>query len=110
MFLQRWRSLYRRYLSNTPKVEHVDIFSDNILPLVKYPLKMQFFDTFKDITEKGLKCEKGLLEQGIIKNSKDVGVPSNASADKPKFWSRNKNITNDGMVDARVVNIAQPTL
>lgn len=50
------------------------------------------------------------MEQGIIKNGKDSGALNNASADKPKFWSRNKNVTNDGAVDARVVNRAQPTL
>lgn len=77
---------------------------------MKYLLQMQCLSTFKEIIEKGLKCEKGLLEQGILKNSKDSGTSNTTSADKPKFWSINKNVINDGVVDARVVNRVQPTV
>lgn len=107
-FLQRWRFIYHRCLSHIPKVEQVDIFTENLIPQVKYPLQMQCIDTFKEITEKGIKCEKGLLEQGILKHHKDNGTTINASNEKPKFWSKNKNVTNDRVVDACVVNRGQP--
>lgn len=44
------------------------------------------------------------MEQGLIK----YGNTNNN--DKSKFWSRNKNVTNEGIVDARTVNITQPVL
>lgn len=108
--LQRWRGLYRRCLSHIPEAEQVDIFNENLVPPIKYPLQMQCLNNFKDITKKGIKCEKGLLEQEILKHHKDSGPTTNTSNERPKFWSRNKNVTNDGVVDARIVNRAQPTI
>lgn len=67
---------------------------------------MQCLSTFKDIMEKRLKCEKGLVEQGIIRNGKDLGETNNTSIEKPKFWSKNKNVIGDGVVGTRVVNRA----
>lgn len=61
-FLQRWTGLYRRCLSHIPEVEQVDIFNENLVHPIKYPLQMQCLNNFKDITEKGIKCERGLLE------------------------------------------------
>lgn len=109
-FLQRWRSLYRRYPIHILETKQVDIFSENLIPPVNYPLQMQWLSTFKEITEKGVKCEKGLLEQGILKGSKDSSASNITGEDKPKFWSINKNVTNDGVVDAHVVNRVQPAV
>lgn len=71
---------------------------------------MQSLNNFKDIIEKGIKCERCLLEQGILKCHKDSGPNTNTNNERPKFWPRNKNVTNDGVVDSRVVNRAQPTI
>lgn len=103
-FLQIWRSLYRRCKTIIPKTEQVDMFSENLIPNIKYPRQMQCLISFKQINEKALKCEKGLVEQGIIKYGT---FTNNTNNDKSKFWSRNKNVTNDGVVDARTVNRSQ---
>lgn len=39
LFLQIWRALYRGCLSHIPEAEQVDIFIENLIPQVKYPLK-----------------------------------------------------------------------
>lgn len=106
-FLQRWRALYHKCLSHIPKVEQVDIFIKNLIPQVKYPVQMKCLNTFKEITKKGLKCENGLVEKGILKHQKDKGPTNNSSNEKPKFQSKNNNVTSDGVVDAYVVNKAQ---
>lgn len=57
--------------------------------------------SLKQITKKDLKCKKGFVEQGTIKYGTSI---NNTNNDKSKFWSRNKNVTNDGVVDTRIVN------
>lgn len=76
-FLQRWRDLYHRCLSHISEVEQVDIFIENLIPQVKYPWQMQCLNTFKEIAEMGLKCEKGLVEKGILKHHKENGPTNN---------------------------------
>lgn len=45
-----------------------------------------------------------LIEQGTIKLFKDNKDDSNGK-DKPRFWNKNKNIVNDGVVDANIVKM-----
>lgn len=109
-FLQRQRGLYRRCLTHIPDAEQVDIFNENMVASIKYLLQMQCMNNLKDITEKGIKCEKSLLEQGILKHQNDSRPTTSTSNERPKFWSRNKNVTNDKVVDAHIVNRAQPVI
>ena len=60
---------------------------------------MIYLQTYKDIKEKGMGLEQGLIKDGVIKiykeNTKDRG-PCN---DKPSYWNKNKNIVIDGITD-----------
>lgn len=84
----------------------MDIFIENLIPQIQYPLQMQYLTSFKQIIEKRLKCEKGLVDQGILKTNKERCSTSSAKNEKSKF-SSNKNVTSDGVVDAHVVNKTQ---
>lgn len=108
--LQCWCSLSQRCPYHILKKEQVDIFTKNLVPQIKYPLQMQCLKLFDQVIEKGLKCKKGLIEQGILKNNKDNNSTSNTSNERTKFWSRNKNITNDNVVDAHMLIRAQPII
>ena len=59
--------------------------------------------------KKGASIEDALVHKGVIKINKD-NANSNSSTDKAKFFSKNKNVTNDGIVDARTINTAQPKI
>lgn len=79
---------------------------------MEFYLEVKCLDTFKDVIAQGLKIEKALIKKVLVKiykDNKDDPQPA-YNTDKPKFWSRNMNVTNDGIVDARKVDIAQPTV
>lgn len=46
---------------------------------------MQCLHKFKKIKEKGIKCERGLVDQGILKHHKDNGLTNNSRIEKLKF-------------------------
>lgn len=69
---------------------------------------MQCLDSSHQVVEKGLKCKEGLIAHSILKTSREGNMINNTSNEKTKFWSKNKNVTNDGVVDVGVVNRAQP--
>lgn len=47
------------------------------------------------------------MEKGLVKVSKETPKFNN---DKGKFWSQNKNATNDEVVDAKVIKKCHPTI
>lgn len=59
--------------------------------------------------KKGASIEGALIHKGILKTKKD-NTNTNSSNEKAIFFSKNKNVTNDGIVDARTISIAQPQL
>lgn len=58
--------------------------------------------SFEDMITQGLKCERPLIKKGLIKiyNDPKDGPRPRFNRDKPNFWNKNKNIVNDGIVDA----------
>lgn len=64
-------------------------------------LQIQCCTTFEDAIEKGVFIDKTLVAKGLVKIFKET---PNAPSDKGIFWSQNKNVTNDGVVKAKVVN------
>lgn len=50
------------------------------------------------------------IAQGLLKSFKEGSQNNIASNEKTKFWSRNKKCYHDGVVDAKLVNRAQPTI
>lgn len=76
---------------------------------MEFHLEVKYSDSFVEVIAQGLKIEKALIKKGLVKIYKDCPRPT-YNNDKPKFWSKNKNIVNDGIVDARIFKIAQPMI
>lgn len=106
-FLQRWRSLYSRSSLDIPEEQQVNLFIQNLVPEMMYELKLKSPSTIEKLIKKGMSIETALVAKGIIKLNKDSDNTNN-SEDRNRFWYRNKNVTNDGVVDARAVNANQP--
>lgn len=73
---------------------------------INYQLMMLCPRNFEETIEKGILIERALIARGVIKLyiPKDQPCTSN---EKPKIWAKNKNVTNDGVVDAKVVHNVQ---
>lgn len=54
--------------------------------------------------ENAITIENALVRRGIIKLDKDNPNSSNHHNEKSKFWTHNKNVVNDGVVDAHHVS------
>lgn len=72
-----------------------------------YQLQIHCHNTFEEVFEKFVSIERELVAKGLIKIFKEN---RNNANDGKKFWSRNKNLTNDGVVDVKVVNKIHPTI
>ncbi|GLJ07896.1 hypothetical protein SUGI_0076310 [Cryptomeria japonica] len=101
-FLQRWRNLASRCSCEIPQKQMVEMFTQNVNKAIGYELRKACLSTFKDAIEKGLATEKVLIEQGVIKIIKE-NKENYKGKDKPRFWNKNKNTVNDGVVDANIV-------
>lgn len=67
---------------------------------------INYVTIFQEVIEKGLSIENILLEQGTIKIYKDNKDDLNSNnKDKPRFWNKNKNTINDGVVDENMVKM-----
>ena len=59
--------------------------------------------------KKGASIEDALICKGILKMKKK-NANTSSSNDKAIFFSKNKNLTNDGIVDACIISTSQPQL
>lgn len=107
-FLQRWRRLFNRYPKLMLDHENMDIFIDNLTSEMTYRIKLQCPPIFVKMIENGLKIEDAMVKKGELKLYKEGNNSSNSfnnnnnnnhNNDKPKFWTRNINVVNDGVVD-----------
>lgn len=80
------------------------------MPELSRPLTSQCIKSFQKLTDKGLALERVLLEEGTLKHYQRSSQNSSPyHNDKPKFWSKNKNVINDGVTDAKQVQtVAAP--
>ena len=74
-----------------------------------YELKIKSPSTIAKLMKKGASIEDALVCKGVIKINKD-NANVNSSTNKVKFFSKKKNLPNDGIVNARMINIAQPRI
>lgn len=108
-FLLRWRSLVSQCSFNIPEDQQVNLCIENLVPDLMYELKIKSPSTISKLMKKGVSIEDALISKGILKTNKD-NTNTNSSNDKAKFFSKKKNVTNDGIVDARTISSAQPQL
>lgn len=107
VFLQIWRHMVSRYPSDVPQKEKMDLFIDNLNDKMSYQLKIQCLPTFQKLIKNGIQVEEASIKKGTLKFSKEGFISSNNAynnnyynnSDKSKFWMRNKNVVNDGVVD-----------
>lgn len=90
-----------------PEKQLVTIFVEILNKELMIQLQIYCCNTFQDDIEKGISIEKVLVAKGLVKIFKEN---QNAPNDKGKFWSRNKNFTNDGVVNAKMVSKVHPTI
>ena len=74
-----------------------------------YELKIKSLSIISKLVKKGASIEDALICKGIFKTNKDKKNTS-SSNDKEIFFSKNKNVTNDGIVDACTISMTQPQL
>ncbi|XP_059070447.1 uncharacterized protein LOC131860098 [Cryptomeria japonica] len=105
-FLQRWQELVSQCSVEIPEEQQVNLFIQNLIPKMMYELKLKGPSTIAKLIKKGIDIEDALIAKGVIKVNKDNNNLTKSS-DRNKFWSKNKNVTNEGVVDARTVSTSQ---
>jgi len=85
----------------------LEMFIHNLQTDLSYQIQVQCPISFSKVIEMGLIIEKSLIAKGQIKLYKDTSS-TNTNNDKPRFWTKNKNVVNDGVVDAKNVAPKQP--
>lgn len=97
----------------------MEIFIDNLNDEMSYQLKLQCLPSFQKLIDNDIQIEEALIKKGTLKFSKEGYSSSNKNynnnyynnnSDKSKFWTRIKNVINDGVVDANHVKSKQPVL
>lgn len=69
---------------------------------LSFQLKMQHVSSYKELIPRGLNIERSLIAQEATQAYKDNQTSSNSN-EKPWFWDKKNNVTNDGVVDMKVV-------
>ena len=85
------------------------MFIDNAHPSLANHLNMNCLQTYKDIKEKGMILEQGLVKYGVIKIYKEKNQEWTHSNDKSWYWNKNKNIVTHGATDTWHINIVFAT-
>lgn len=93
--------MYSRSSLDIPEEQQVNLFIQNLVLEMMYELKLKSPSTIEKLIKKGMNIETALMAKGIIKLNKDSDNTNN-------LGDKNKNVTNDGVVDARAVNANQP--
>ena len=104
-FLKRWRKKFSLYARPIPEMEKLEIFINNLVPEINYPLQMQDHTSFDKMVDNAIKIEKVLVKKGDITLQKDKYESRSNSKGKSKNWNKNKGIVIDGVVD----NIRAPS-
>ena len=74
-----------------------------------YELKIKSPNTISKLMKKGASIEYVLIHKGILKTNKD-NTNTNSSNEKAKKFSKNKNVTNDGIVYVQKISTTQSQL
>ena len=74
-----------------------------------YEIKFKSPRTISKLMKEGASIEDALVHKGILKINKE-NTNTNSSNEKEKNFSKNKNVTNDCILDARTISMAQPQI
>ena len=82
----------------------VDIFIKNFIPEMSFHMKMASPEDFATLVKKGKNIENELLDKGSIKHYSSSSSNNDTNNNrKPKFWSKNKGVSHDGVIDVKSV-------
>jgi hypothetical protein len=85
-----------------------DIFIKNLIPEMSFQMKMASPKDFSTLVKKGKNIENGLLGKGPIEHYSSSSSNNDTSNNrKPKFWSKKKGVTHDGVTDVKSVQKLQ---
>ena len=70
-YLQIWKTLTTRISCTLPECHLVKMFIDNAHPSLAHHMIMNYLQIYKDIKEKGMFLEQGLIKDGVIKIYKE---------------------------------------
>ena len=80
----------------------VDIFIKNLILEMSFHIKMASLEDFSTLVKKGKNIENGLLDKGTIKNYSSSSSHNDTNNNiKPKFWSKNRGVTHDGVTNVK---------
>ncbi len=108
-FLLHWRNLVSQCSLDIPEEQQVNLCIENLVLDLMYELKIKSPSTISKLMKKGASIEDALIRKGVLKINKE-NTNTNSSNDKEKNFSKKKNVTNDGILDAYTISIAQPQL
>lgn len=75
---------------------------------MSFHMKMASPEDFSTLVKKGKNIENGLLDKGTIKHYNSSSSHNDTKNNsKPKFWSKNKGVTHDGVTDVKSVQNLQ---
>ena len=60
---------------------------------------MNYLQTYKDIKEKGMELEQGLIKDVVIKLYKENTQNQGPRNEKTQYWNKNKNTMIVGVID-----------
>jgi hypothetical protein len=102
-FLQRWRNRASKSKWTMPKEQEVETIIANLEGELSFQLKMKCITTYDQLIPKDLNIERALIAQCYTPTYKDNPQSTSQNHEKPCTWAKNKNVTNDGVVDAKVI-------
>lgn len=81
----------------------VTLFVENSHPDMAHNFKLHYVTTFTEVVEKGPILERALIAKGLVK----IYNPNKekSSEDKSRYLNQNKNAINDGVTDAKHVQV-----
>lgn len=102
-FLKRWRNRASKSKWTMPQEQQVETIIAKLEGELSFQLKIQCITTYDQLIPKALNIERALIAQGYTPTYKDNSQSTSQRNDKPNTWAKNKNVTNDGVVDAKVI-------
>lgn len=91
-----------------PDKQLIDLFCCNLNKEIGRELLLKCLDTFDEVIDMGFRIEQTLIDNGTIKINDDKDYKGSSSNHKTPFWAKNKNVVNDGVVDAKNTKTSSP--
>ena len=85
------------------------MFINNAQPNLSHHMTMNCLQTYKDINDKGIILEQGLMKDGFINLYKENTHDKTQSNDKFWYWNKNKHTVTDGATNTHHVNVVGTT-